>query len=181
MTAPSTVENYRRARSQIQALLAEANDPVAAMASVAAVLYHSLKEVSWVGFYRAVDSKRLRVGPYQGPVGCLEIDIGTGVCGVAAAERQTQIVPDVHTFEGHIACDPRSRSEIVIPVFGPEGHVEAVLDLDSHQPARFDEMDRVELEAIAAMLERFFASQSSRPAGSVGSRHGRRPTAQDRS
>ncbi len=88
----------------------------------------------------------LRVGPYQGPLGCLEIPFDRGVCGAAARERAPQVVPDVHAFPGHIACDAAARSEIVVPVFDPRGELIAVLDLDSHQPAAFDETDREGLE-----------------------------------
>lgn len=145
-------DRYRRSQAQIGELLQDLADPISAMASVSAVLHDNLPWVSWVGFYRVVAPRLLRVGPYQGPVGCLEIPFDQGVCGAAARERRTQIVADVHAFPGHIACDPRSRSEIVVPVLDGNGELAAVLDLDSHEPRAFDELDRRELERIAALL-----------------------------
>jgi L-methionine (R)-S-oxide reductase len=122
------------------------------MATCVAVLHPKLPYASWTGFYRVVAPGRLRVGPYQGPLGCLEISFARGVCGAAARLRATQLVADVHAFPGHIACDAAARSEIVIPVYGPHGELVAVLDLDSHQPAAFDEIDRAGLERIAERL-----------------------------
>ncbi len=143
---------YSAARREIDALLEGLEDPIAAMASAACVLKQRLPLASWVGFYRVVAPELLRVGPYQGPVGCLEIPFDRGVCGAAARERRTQLVPDVHAFPGHIACDAAARSEIVVPIFDPDGELAAVLDVDSHQPAAFDEEDRRGLEEIAARL-----------------------------
>jgi GAF domain-containing protein len=143
---------YAVARREIDALLEGLDDPIAAMASAACVLKQHLPLASWVGFYRVVAPGLLRVGPYQGPVGCLEIPFDRGVCGAAARERRTQLVPDVHAFPGHIACDAAARSEIVVPVFAPDGELAAVLDVDSHRPAAFDEEDRRGLEEIAARL-----------------------------
>jgi GAF domain-containing protein len=99
----------------------------------------------------------LRVGPYQGPLGCLEISFDRGVCGAAARERRSQLVPDVDTFPGHIACDAAARSEVVVPVDDAAGELAAVLDVDSHQPAAFDEEDRAGLEGVAAVLSRHLA------------------------
>lgn len=147
---------YLEARRQIASLTATLNDPVAAMASVAAVLFELLPEVSWVGFYLVVAPRLLRVGPYQGPVGCLEIPFEKGVCGAAAREQQPQIVPDVHAFPGHIACDSRTRSEIVVPIKGSDGDLVAVLDLDSHQRATFDQDDLHHLEEIVKLLQPCF-------------------------
>jgi len=152
MTPDSKAAVYRNARLQLASLLAEVNDPVAAMASVAAVLFTALADASWVGFYRVVEPGLLRVGPYQGPVGCLEIPFGSGVCGTAAQLRQPQVVPNVHAFPGHIACDAQARSEIVIPVYNLDGDLKAVLDIDSHQPATFDNQDLEPLEEIAHLL-----------------------------
>ncbi|HEX8153597.1 MAG TPA: GAF domain-containing protein, partial [Thermoanaerobaculia bacterium] len=105
----------------------------------------------WTGFYR-VCGDRLVVGPYIGTLGCLQIAIGKGVCGTAAARRETVIVPDVNQFPGHIACDAASKSEIVVPVFGPDGELIAVLDVDSDRLAAFDEEDRQWLEKIVALF-----------------------------
>src|SRR5690348_15283458 len=145
-------ELYREAFSALQAVLEGLADPIAAMASTACILHEKLPYASWTGFYRVVAPGLLRVGPYQGPLGCLEIPFDRGVCGAAARERRTQLVPDVHAFPGHIACDSAARSEIVIPVEGPGGDLIAVLDLDSHESAAFDEIDREELERIAELL-----------------------------
>jgi GAF domain-containing protein len=124
------------------------------MASVCSVLHGALPYASWTGFYRVVEPELLRVGPYQGPPGCLEIRFGAGVCGTAAAESATQVVEDVHAFPGHIACDERARSEIVVPVYDAAGRLTAVLDVDSHHPGAFDETDRQGLERLVAALAR---------------------------
>lgn len=145
-------EIYRRVASQVDALLDGQSDPVATMASTCSVLHGALPYASWTGFYRVVGPDLLRIGPYQGPVGCLEIPFGDGVCGTAAATEASQVVADVHDFPGHIACDPRARSEIVVPVRDAAGRLAAVLDVDSHQPGAFDEADREGLERLAALL-----------------------------
>src|SRR6185295_3786786 len=123
-----------------------------AMSTCAAVLHQKLAYASWTGFYRVVAPGLLRVGPYQGPLGCLEIPFDRGVCGAAARERRPQLVGDVHAFPGHIACDAAARSEVVVPVLDRHGELVAVLDLDSHEPAAFDEIDRHGLEAAARLL-----------------------------
>jgi GAF domain-containing protein len=136
------------------------DDPIAAMATVSALVHHAFGHL-WTGFYRVVEPGRLlRVGPYQGTLGCLEIAFGRGVCGTAAAERRTVVVPDVHAFPGHIACDARSRSEIVVPVLGPDDALVAVLDVDSDRPRAFDDDDRAGLEAIVAWFRRGAAVES---------------------
>ncbi len=145
-------ELYRDIAAEIGAVLAGLEDPIAAMATCACILKERLPIASWVGFYRVVAPGRLRVGPYQGPLGCLEITFDRGVCGAAARLRCTQLVPDVHAFPGHIACDAGARSEIVVPVFSAEGELVAVLDLDSHEPAAFDTDDQVGLERVAEIL-----------------------------
>jgi len=144
-------EAYRKAREQLAALLPDCPDFVAAMATVAAVLKDHLDHVSWVGFYVPEEGGSLRVGPYQGPVAGTRLPAGQGVCGAVARSRASLVVPDVAAFEGHIACDPRSRSEIVVPVLKGD-RLRAILDLDSDRPAAFDEIDRLHLEAVAAML-----------------------------
>jgi len=149
---------YELAHQQIVGLLDNLADPVAAMACVAAVLFEQLPVASWVGFYRVVETDLLRIGPYQGPVGCIEIPFQQGVCGAAAREQQTQIVPDVRAFPGHIACDAHSRSEVVVPILDAEDRLVAVLDLDSHEPAAFDETDATHLERIAELLRPCFVS-----------------------
>lgn len=145
-------ELYREISAELKSVLAGLEDPIAAMASCACILKERLTYASWAGFYRVVAPGLLRVGPYQGPLGCLEIAFGRGVCGVAARDRTTQLVPDVDAFPGHIACDAAARSEIVVPIVDPEGSLIAVLDLDSHTPAAFDEADREGLEQVATLL-----------------------------
>lgn len=151
MTA-TRADLYDRTLRDLVALIDGLDDPIAAMASAAGVLKEALPRASWIGFYRVVAPRLLRVGPYQGPVGCLEIPFDRGVCGAAARERRTQLVPDVHAFPGHIACDAAARSEVVVPVFDARGELAAVLDLDSREPAAFDEEDSRGLERIAAAL-----------------------------
>lgn len=147
---------YRQLDEHIRAVLAGVRDDVAAMATMSALIHHAFGHL-WTGFYRVVEpGDLLRVGPYQGTLGCLEIRIGRGVCGTAAAERRTVIVPDVQAFPGHITCDARSRSEIVVPVTGRSGTLLAVLDIDSDQVATFDDEDRRGLERIV----HWFATES---------------------
>ena len=164
MDAQIKAELYREILRDVDAVLADLGDPIAAMATCACILHERLPQASWTGFYRVVAPRLLRVGPYQGPLGCLEIPFERGVCGAAASRRQTQIVPDVHTFPGHIACDSTARSEIVVPVYDADGELIAVLDLDSREPAAFDEVDREGLETIVERLRpamRFSAALSN--------------------
>ena len=129
----------------------ETLDDIALMATINSILTHRFPHFFWTGFYR-VCGDRLVVGPYIGTVGCLQIEFGRGVCGTAAAQRQTILVPDVSQFPGHIACDPNSKSEIVVPVFGPDRELIAVLDVDSDQIDAFDEEDRRGLERIVGLF-----------------------------
>jgi len=154
MDADAKREIYRQVRSQVEALLDGQTDSVATMASCCSVLHEALPYTSWTGFYRVVEPELLRIGPYQGPQGCLEIPFNQGVCGAAAAQETTQVIEDVHDFPGHIACDPRARSEIVVPVHDADGRLTAVLDVDSHQPGAFDDADRHGLERLASLLSR---------------------------
>lgn len=125
-------------------------DGIANMANVAALLWQFLPDLNWAGFYRAVDGE-LVLGPFIGKPACIRIALGKGVCGAAAATGITQLVPDVHAFPGHIACDAASRSELVVPVLR-DGVVIAVIDLDSPSPARFDEDDARGIEALASVI-----------------------------
>lgn len=125
-------------------------DAVANMANVAALLWNFLPSVNWTGFYRVVDGE-LVLGPFAGRPACIRIPFGEGVCGAAAASGTTQLVPDVHAFPGHIACDAASRSELVVPIRRGD-QVVAVIDLDSPKVARFDEDDAAGIEALAALL-----------------------------
>ena len=161
MNADTKREIYHEALRELDAVLAGIDDPITAMSTCACVLHQSFPYASWAGFYRVVAPRLLRVGPYQGPLGCLEIPFDRGVCGAAARLRETQLVPDVHAFPGHIACDEGARSEIVIPIYDPRGALVGVLDLDSHQPAAFDEIDREGLERIAERLRRSLGGDPS--------------------
>jgi L-methionine (R)-S-oxide reductase len=127
-------------------------DLLAAMASIVCLLHGSMPHYYWTGFYRRVGERELLVGPYQGTLGCLRIPFERGVCGAAAREERTIVVPDVHAFAGHIACDERSRSEIVVPVFDRHDTLIGVLDVDSAEPDAFDEVDRAALEEIVRLL-----------------------------
>ena len=146
-------EKYRLLERQVAALLEGETDVIAKMANVAAVL-HETFGFWWTGFYR-VAGDELVLGPFQGPVACMHIPFGKGVCGTAWKRNETVVVPDVEQFPGHIACSSASRSEIVVPVHGPDGPdgaVTAVLDIDSDRLAAFDEEDRVWLEKIVTLL-----------------------------
>jgi GAF domain-containing protein len=141
---------YAELQGHLDAILDGVDDEVAAMATIAALLHHSLGHL-WTGFYRVVDpGQLLRVGPYQGSLGCLDIAFGRGVCGTAAAERKTVIVPDVGKYPGHITCDARARSEIVVPVLGRQGDLIAVLDVDSDRLNAFDGEDARGLEQLVS-------------------------------
>ena len=143
---------YRDLATQLAALLEGEADPLANAANMAALVYHGLPDVNWVGLYVA-RSGNLVLGPFQGKPACVRISWGQGVCGTAAARRESIVVPDVHAFPGHIACDPVSRSELVVPLIAGETVV-GVFDLDSPLPGRFDEQDRAGCERlVAAFLE----------------------------
>ena len=143
-------EKYRLLERQVAALLEGETDAIAKMANVAAVL-HETFGFWWTGFYR-VAGDELVLGPFQGPVACMHIPFGKGVCGTAWKRNETVVVPDVEQFPGHIACSSASRSEIVVPVHGADGAVTAVLDIDSDRLATFDGEDKVWLEKIVTLL-----------------------------
>ena len=143
-------EKYRLLERQLAALLEGETDAIAKMANVAAVL-HAEFGFWWTGFYR-VAGDELILGPFQGPVACMHIPFGKGVCGTAWKRNESVVVPDVEAFPGHIACSAASRSEIVVPVHGPDGAVTAVLDIDSDKLGTFDEVDQVWLERIVTLL-----------------------------
>lgn len=141
-------EAYAELKNLIRAVLDGIEDEIAAMATISSFLHHSLGFL-WTGFYRvAKPGSLLRIGPYQGSLGCLEIEFGKGVCGQAAATRETIIVPDVQLFEGYITCDSKCRSEIVVPVFNGARRLIAVLDVDSESVGTFGAEDRNGLEDI---------------------------------
>ena len=143
-------EFYRELVASADALTAGEPDGVANMANLAALVWQLVPDLNWAGFYRAIDGE-LVLGPFCGRPACIRIPLGTGVCGAAAASGETQLVPDVHAFPGHIACDAASRSELVVPVVR-DGTVVAVIDLDSPSVARFDEEDRAGFEALAKLI-----------------------------
>ena len=149
LTGPKP-DQYRELNAQLAALIGGERDAIANMANMAALIFHALPDLNWAGFYLMKDGE-LVLGPFQGKPACIRIPLGSGVCGTAAATRETQVVPDVHAFPGHIACDADSRSEIVVPLL-VEGRCIGVLDLDSPKPGRFDEDDRAGLEAAAHHL-----------------------------
>lgn len=146
----SKAETYALLERQIASLLEGETDPIAKMANVAAVL-HETFGFWWTGFYRVAGGELL-LGPFQGPVACMHIPFGKGVCGTAWARNESVVVPDVELFPGHIACSSASRSEIVVPVRGADGAVSAVLDIDSDRLSAFDEVDRNGLERIVGLL-----------------------------
>ena len=153
LTLPAAkAERYRVLAEEIASVLDGESNLTARMATVASMLAASFPSFFWTGFYVVDPAKQdeLVVGPYQGTLGCLRIAFGRGVCGTAAASGKTQVVADVHAFPGHIACDSRSASEIVVPVFGAGGELIAVLDVDSTELAAFDVLDAEWLEKILA-------------------------------
>ena len=143
-------QRYAAVAEEIAAVLDGEPNLTARMATVASMLANTFEDYFWTGFYLVDPDKReeLVVGPYQGTLGCLRIAFGRGVCGAAARERQTQVVEDVEAFPGHIACDSRSKSEIVVPVIDADGRLIAVFDVDSERPAAFDRTDAEWLERI---------------------------------
>ena len=144
-------EKYAALRDQIAGLIEGCEAPVARRATAVAVLFAKLPRVSWAGFYLLREG-HLLVDVYQGPVACLELAPHTGVCWAAVDRGETVVVPDVHSFPGHIACDERARSEIVVPLRNGEGRIVGVLDLDSREADRFDDEDRSGLEGIVGVL-----------------------------
>lgn len=142
-------EQYQQLAEQARVLMEGETDRIANAANLSALVMHALPDLNWAGFY-FYDGTELVLGPFQGKPACLRIQLERGVCGAAATSRQTQLVPDVHAFPGHIACDGRAESEIVVPVKDSRGTVIAVFDVDSAEKAAFDEVDREELERIFA-------------------------------
>jgi GAF domain-containing protein len=154
LRATPRADAYARLLEMQELLLHDSTDAIAGMATLSAMLHHAFGHL-WTGFYRVVErDKLLRVGPYQGSLGCQDIAFGRGVCGTAAAERRTVVVPDVHAFPGHIACDARSQSEIVVPVYDATGALMAVLDIDSPVLDAFGDDDVAGLERLVAWFTR---------------------------
>jgi GAF domain-containing protein len=146
--AATKAEFYAQLKAQLEALLAGESDPIANAANMAALLYLTLPELNWAGFY-FLRGTTLVLGPFQGKPACVRIEAGRGVCGAAVAQRASIVVADVHAFPGHIACDGASRSELVVPLIDARGDIAGVLDLDSPVPGRFDQDDRAGCEALA--------------------------------
>jgi len=153
-------ERYAEVEAEILAVLDGEPNRTARMATVASMLADAFPAFFWTGFYVVDEMKpeELVVGPYQGTLGCLRIPFGRGVCGAAARTRKTQVVEDVHAFPGHIACDSRSASEIVVPVLDATGELIAVLDVDATEKAAFDAVDA---EALERLMARIFAATAS--------------------
>lgn len=149
-------ERYAELRRQVRALIEGESDGLANLANASAAIFSVLPDLNWAGFY-LMRGGELVVGPFQGLPACVRIAVGKGVCGTAVASGRSQVVADVHAFPGHIACDPRSRSELVVPVSW-QGEVVGVIDLDSELPGRFDEDDRAGIEALADDLAQSVAS-----------------------
>jgi GAF domain-containing protein len=147
-------QKYTKLMAAIQSLLGNEKDTIAMMATIACELKKFSESFSWTGFYRVVGPELLKVGPYQGPHGCMEISFDRGVCGKCALEQKTQIVQDVSKIPYHIACSGETKSEIVVPVFDAKGVLLAVLDIDSNLAGCFDETDRKCLEEICAIFEK---------------------------
>lgn len=139
--------NYAELATQLEALLAGETDPIANAANLCALLHAAQRDTSWTGFYFR-RGEELVLGPFQGPVACVRIPIGRGVCGTAAAARESQLVADVHEFEGHIACDAGSRAELVVPLIDGDT-LRGVIDIDSYSTGRFDSADREGVELLA--------------------------------
>jgi len=144
--------DYDELATRIAALTEGEDDPVALMATIACEVHHFDERFDWTGFYRVVAPELLKIGPYQGGHGCLNIPFSRGVCGAAARSREAQLVPDVDAFPGHIACASSTRSELVLPVVNGAGALLGVFDLDSDQPAAFTEADVAGLSAILAAV-----------------------------
>ncbi|QQB36569.1 GAF domain-containing protein [Achromobacter deleyi] len=150
IAADSKAALYAELAKQARALLDGEHDRIANAANLSALAYQALPDLNWVGFY-LFDGTELVLGPFQGKPACVRIPLNRGVCGAAASQRQTQLVPDVHAFPGHIACDAASRSEIVVPLVR-QGELIGVWDVDSPVPDRFDEDDRQGMEALCTIF-----------------------------
>ncbi len=142
--------DYEKLCAELKALTDGVPHRIANLANASALIYNSLEDLNWAGFY-FMEGGRLVLGPFQGKPACIEIPVGRGVCGAAAQEGKTQLVPDVHLFPGHIACDSASNSEIVVPL-RVDGEIVGVLDIDSPWPGRFTEEDQTGLEAVAEII-----------------------------
>jgi L-methionine (R)-S-oxide reductase len=149
---PRLADRYHRLAQQLDDLFARNPDPIARMATMVALLQHKMPHYFWSGFYRLIDGK-LVVGPYQGPLACAILDGPDGVCWASVQRGESVLVPDVHAFAGHVACDSRSQSEVVVPVRDGSGTIIAVLDVDSDQPDAFSETDVAGLERLVSLIQ----------------------------
>lgn len=154
-------DQYRAVHARLDSLLETERDWVSAMATVVCELHHAFEAFHWTGFYRVTEPELLRIGPYQGGHGCLEIAFDRGVCGAAARQGTLIRLDDVSSFHGHIACSASTQSEIVVPVLDAQGRVFAVLDVDSNLPAAFNEIDEEELSLLASRLGSRYGSAAS--------------------
>jgi GAF domain-containing protein len=155
-TTTQRVHRYRRVCDQLEELVAKTRDALALRASAVALLHHKIPGVSWTGFYM-LRKEELVVDAYQGPVACPLLPTHTGVCWAGIDRRESILVADVETFPGHIPCDSRTRSEVVVPVFDHEGRPIGVLDVDSHRRDHFDDVDREGYESVVRLLERVWS------------------------
>ncbi len=151
MTPQQQQQRYERILAQLNDLLKATDDPISRMATISSLCYHKMGHFFWFGFYRLIDGQLL-VGPYQGTIACQNLQKDTGVCWACANQNEAVIVPDVEQFPGHIACDSRSKSEVVVPVRNAAGEVMAVLDADSDKLNTYDETDSQYLQRIAALV-----------------------------
>ncbi len=149
--------NYLTLKNQIKAFIESTNNLISDLSNVSSLLFNSLEDVSWVGFY-IYSNEKLLLGPFMGKPACTEIEVGKGVCGTAFIKKETVIVKNVHDFVGHIACDSASNSEIVVPIF-LDGKVVGVLDIDSTSLNRFNETDKVGLEGITKVFSTSFSKE----------------------
>jgi GAF domain-containing protein len=152
MTIKQKADRYKRMYIQIEKLVRPHRNPLSTMATIVAVLHHKMKDFYWTGFYLLQEDGELLVGPYQGMLACIKLKKNTGVCWAAINNAETVIVPDVHKFPGHIACDSASKSEIVVPIKDKTGNIIGVLDVDSSDFDSFDETDKEGLEKIVSLV-----------------------------
>lgn len=152
MEEKKKASRYSRIHSQLELLLAKSNNHISDMATISAVLHHKMEPFFWTGFY-LIQGDKLQVGPYQGSLACIDLKKNTGVCWAGIQRLETVIVPDVHDFEGHIACDSRSQSEIVVPLIDSSGVAWAILDVDSISKNSFDNTDAVWLNKIVRLIK----------------------------
>jgi GAF domain-containing protein len=151
MNKEKKINRYGRIYMQIEGYMKKCENPISRMATISAVLHHKMDNFFWTGFY-LLQNDRLLVGPYQGPVACQELEYNKGVCWAGINRKDTIVVPDVHQFPEHIACDSRSKSELVVPVKDKEGRIVGVLDVDSKDLNSFDETDAQELQKIVDLI-----------------------------